>query len=151
MKDTLYVLTIFLLPFGLLSCNVVIIAGIEPLEKEVRLIKNSVEAQKWICDSIEEPVYYRGRKVYNGNKTRYHRYQSCESGKYYKPKHKLNCQELGKRPFTEEKLKKISSLEGKIDSISYRWISIPWLIIFICWVFSSIGYFIILRKERKCL
>lgn len=112
-------------------------------EEEIRQINRSVQSQQWICDTIEEPVYYRGRKIYNGCHTRYHRYQSTTTGKMYRPKKKLLCQELGERPFTEENLDRIATLRKEIaqikDDLNYRMLRNIgiWIFLFLILVYIS--------------
>ena len=118
------------------------------IEDEIREINQSVESQQYVCDGIEEPVYYRGRKRYNGNHTRYHRYQSTTTGQMYRPRHRHICQELGERPFTGENLERIAQLKSERykegDDLWYRNL---W---FIClWVFFFGFNFYLHRGDRK--
>ena len=101
------------------SCADTVNNDFGPKESRIREINKSVQAQKYICDGIEEPVYYRGRKIYNGCHTRYYKYQSTTTGKMYKPKRKPVCQELGERPFTSENLAEIKRIEGELV-VGYR-------------------------------
>ena len=121
-----------------ISCISTINNEMGGMEKEIRQINRSVQSQKWICDGIEEPVYYRGRKIYNGAFTRYYKYQSAKTGKMYRPKKKPVCQELGERPFTDENLERISFLRSSIkkeheDLWHYRNLRnlVLWILLFI--------------------
>lgn len=107
------------LVIGFASCADTVNNDFGPKEDRIREINKSVQAQKYICDDIPEPVYYRGRKIYNGCHTRYYKYQSTTSGKMYKPKRKPVCQELGERPFTSENLAEIKRIEGELV-VGYR-------------------------------
>lgn len=118
------------------------------LEQEIREVNRSVQSQMYICDGIEEPVYYRGRKIYNGCHTRYYKYQSTTTGQMYKPKRKPVCQELGERPFTGENLERIAQLKSERykegDDLWYRNL---W---FIClWIFFLGFNFYLHRGGRK--
>ena len=106
---------------GFASCVDTYNSEIGTRESRIRDINRSVQAQKYICDGIEEPVYYRGRKIYNGCHTRYYKYQSTTTGKMYKPKRKPVCQELGERPFTEENLAEIKRLRDEIKVEHNEW------------------------------
>jgi hypothetical protein len=118
MRDTIVNLgmlgILLTLLFGFVSCVDTVSSEINPREDRISEISASVEAQKWICDDIEEPVYYRGRKIYNGAHTRYFKYQSVKTGKMYKPKRQPVCQELGERPFTPQALAEIKKLEEEV-------------------------------------
>jgi len=43
------------------------------------------------CNGMSELVYYRGRKMYHGAHTRYHRYVGAETGTLYRPKWMMQC------------------------------------------------------------
>ena len=127
-------LMLIVIPFVMVvSCIDTFNNDLGGIEDEIREINQSVESQQYVCDGIEEPVYYRGRKRYNGNHTRYYRYQSTTTGQMYRPRHRPICQELGERPFTEDNLERIAQLNSELckegDDLWYRnlWFILAWL------------------------
>ena len=56
--------------------------------KEVGSVQSHIPLQ---CNGMDELVYYRGRKLYNGAHTRYHRYVGVETGTLYRPKWMMQC------------------------------------------------------------
>ena len=107
------VILLLVLPMvALVSCFDSFENDVGGIQERMRAINCSVESQQYICDGIEEPVYYRGRKIYNGNHTRYYKYQSVSTGEMYHPRHRPVCQELGERPFPPELLIELRNLEG---------------------------------------
>ena len=130
-------LMLIVIPFVMVvSCIDTFNNEIGGLDNEIQEINRSVQAQMYICDGIEEPVYYRGRRTYNGNHTRYHKYQSTTTGQMYRPRHRHICQELGERPFTEDNLERIAQLKSERykegDDLWYRnlWFICLWVFFF---------------------
>ena len=145
-KDNLNVccvLMFFLIPvYCFVSCVDTINNDKGAINDEIRQINRSVESQKWICDGIEEPVYYRGRKIYNGAHTRYYRYQSAKTGAMYRPKKKPVCQELGERPFTQDHYDRINALKAEMDVIDEKQKTKMWWCLGLWLFFTALGVYI---------
>ena len=76
--------------------------------REVGSVQSHIPLQ---CNGMDELVYYRGRKIYHGAHTRYHRYVGVETGSLYRPKWMMQCVAV---PSESEKVE-LSSAKQKVE------------------------------------